>query len=97
MKARTRSEYVVEILGISSIALCLTGAVVSMIVVIIRMPTLASSKWELLFGTIVGTALGLLFGIASLLLALTVMVRRLSRSQAELRDQVLAGQSRSIA
>ena len=93
MKARRRFDRIAEILGVASIALCLTGAVITMFAVIVRVPTLASSRLELLVGTILGTALGLLFGIAALLIALTVMVRRLSRSQRELRDQFLSGRS----
>jgi hypothetical protein len=47
-----------------------------MYVVLIRLPVLANNKLELLFGTLQGVAVSLLFAIAALLINLTIMVRR---------------------
>ena len=97
MRARSRIDSVVGFLGVVTFVLCLTGAVCSMFVVLIRVPTLASSRLELLFGTLLGTALGLLFAMVGLLVHLTVMVRRLARSQGEPPYEVPPGQPGSVA
>jgi hypothetical protein len=52
------------------------GAAASVFVILVRVPAVASTKLELLFGTLQGTAVALLFAIAALLVNLTYMVRR---------------------
>jgi hypothetical protein len=49
-----------------------------MVVVLIRVPVLAATKLEVLFGTLQGAAVSLLFGIVALLINLTLMIRRAS-------------------
>jgi hypothetical protein len=66
-------------LGILAVALCFAGAVGGMTVVLVRLPAIAHTKLELLFGTLQGVAVSLLFAIAALLINLTLMVRRATR------------------
>jgi hypothetical protein len=60
-------------------ALCLVGAAAAMYVVLVRVPALASTKLDLLLGTLQGVTVSLLFAIAALLIALTHMIRRANR------------------
>jgi hypothetical protein len=68
--------------------LCGVGAVAGMIVVLVRVPALADTRLDVLFGTLQGAAVSLLFGIVALLINLTLMVRRATRQLAT------AGESR---
>jgi hypothetical protein len=52
------------------------GAVAAVYVVLVRVPAIASTKLDLLFGTLQGTAVALLFTITALLINLTSMVYR---------------------
>lgn len=79
MKKHVRSEEKFKILGIVGVFLCLGGAVIAMGVVLVRVPALAGTRLELLFGTLQGVAVSLLFAIAALLINLTIMVRRATR------------------
>jgi hypothetical protein len=63
-------------------ALCAVGASASGYVILVRLPSIASTKLDLLFGTLQGVAVGLLFAIAALLVNLTYMVRRENRPSA---------------
>ena len=79
MKVPSRLDAVIKFLAIFSSGACLVGASAAIFVVLVRIPALASTKVELLFGTLQGAAVGLLFGIAALLINLTYMVRRANR------------------
>jgi hypothetical protein len=69
----------IEISATFASALCAVGAAISIYVVLVRIPALASTKLELLLGTLQGVAVGLLFAIGALLIALTHMVGRANR------------------
>ena len=56
--------------------LCLVGELASIFVILVRVPAVATTKLELLFGTLLAVSVGLLFGIALLLLSLNYMLRR---------------------
>jgi hypothetical protein len=56
--------------------LCGVGAAASFFVVLVRIPPIASTKLDLLLGTLQGTAVGLLFAIVGLLINLTYLVCR---------------------
>ena len=79
MSSRSKIDGVFKPLALTCSALCLVGAVASMFVVLVRVPALSSTKLESLFGTLQGTAVGLLFGIVALLVNLTYIVHRASR------------------
>jgi hypothetical protein len=57
-------------------SLCLVGELACVFVILVRVPSVATTKLELLFGTLQAVSVGLLFGIALLLINLTYMVRR---------------------
>jgi hypothetical protein len=76
MAMRPRFEALIRLLGIAGMLLCAGGAVAGMTVVLVRLPPLAHTKLELLFGTLQGVAVSLLFAISALLINLTLMVRR---------------------
>jgi hypothetical protein len=76
MGMKPRSEALLGFLGIFGMSLCGVGAVAGMTVVLVRLPAVASTKLELLFGTLQGVAVSLLFAIAALLINLTIMVRK---------------------
>jgi membrane-associated phospholipid phosphatase len=78
MDTRPRFEAVIRKLGIAVMLLCGVGAVAGMVVVLIRVPALAATKLDVLFGTLQGAAVSLLFGIVALLINLTLMIRRAS-------------------
>jgi hypothetical protein len=59
--------------------LALVGALASMFVVLVRVPALSSTKLEALFGTLQGTAVGLLFALLALLINLIYIVYRTNR------------------
>jgi hypothetical protein len=82
MGVRPRFEKLMRVLGIVGMLLCGVGAVAGMIVVLVRVPSLAGTKLELLFGTLQGVAVSLLFAIAALLINLTTMVRRATHQPA---------------
>jgi hypothetical protein len=82
MRTRTRLDSLIKSLAIICSGLCVVGAAAALFVVLVRLPTLASTKLDLLFGTLQGVAVGLLFAIVALLVNLTYMVRRASRQQA---------------
>jgi hypothetical protein len=75
-------ERLIRVLGIVGMFLCGVGAVAGMTVVLVRLPSLAGSKLELLVGTLQGVAVSLLFAIAALLINLTLMVRRATHQPA---------------
>jgi hypothetical protein len=76
MGMRPRFEALIRVLGIAGMFLCGVGAIAGMTVVLVRLPALAHTKLELLFGTLQGVAVSLLFAIAALMINLTIMVRR---------------------
>ena len=76
MGMRPRFEAHIRLLGIVGMCLCGVGAVAGMTVVLVRLPALATTRLELLSGTLQGTAVSLLFAIAALLINLTLMFRR---------------------
>jgi hypothetical protein len=80
MGRRSRTDAAMKVLAILCSVLCGVGAVAAMFVVLVRLPALAGTRLELLFGTLQGVAVGLLFAIAALLINLTFMVRRASRT-----------------
>jgi predicted transporter len=79
MGVRTRFDAMSKPLAAFATALCLVGAAAAMYVVLVRLPALASTKLDLLLGTLQGVAVGLLFAIAALLIALTHVIRRANR------------------
>jgi hypothetical protein len=76
MGVRTRFDAMVKLLTLFATILCLVGAAAAMYVVLVRLPALAGTKLDLLLGTLQGVAVGLLFAIAALLIALTHVIRR---------------------
>jgi hypothetical protein len=76
MRVRTRSDTMTKTLAAFAGSLCLVGAAAAMYVVLVRLPALASTKLDLLLGTLQGVTVGLLFAIAALLTSLTYMIRR---------------------
>jgi hypothetical protein len=89
MQARTRIDSTVEVLGVANLIGCLMAAVTVMGVVLFRLQSLATTKLEILFGTLLVSTFSVLIAIAGLLTYLMVMVRRQGRLQAELRDRGL--------
>jgi hypothetical protein len=87
MQARTRIDSTVEVLGVANLIGCLMAAVTVMGVVLFRLQSLATTKLEILFGTLLVSTFSVLIAIAGLLTYLMVMVRRQGRLQAELRDR----------
>jgi hypothetical protein len=79
MWVRSRIDELMKPLAILGSALCGVGAAAALFVILVRLPAIASTKLELLFGTLQGVAVGLLFAIAALLINLTYMVRRAIR------------------
>ncbi|MGO9463359.1 MAG: hypothetical protein ACLQIB_57135 [Isosphaeraceae bacterium] len=79
MGVRTRSDAMGKTLAVFASVLCLVGAAVAFYVVLVRIPALASTKLDLLLGTLQGATVGLLFAIAALLITLTYMVHRANR------------------
>jgi hypothetical protein len=69
----------IKTLAIFASVLCALGAATAFFVVLVRLPAITSTKLDLLFGTLQGVAVGLLFAIAALLINLTCMVRRANR------------------
>jgi hypothetical protein len=69
MGIRTRFDAMIRTLTVSASALCLVGAAAAFYVVLVRIPALASTKLDLLMGTLLGVAVGLLFAIAALLIS----------------------------
>ena len=81
MENRPRFEARLRVLGIVGILLCLGGAILGMIVVLVRLPALATTKLEMLFGVLQGVAVSLLFANAALLITITLMIRRATHQQ----------------
>jgi hypothetical protein len=79
MGIRSRIEEMMRPLVIVVAAACGVGALASLFIVLVRLPAIASSKLELLFGTLLGTAVGLLFGLVALMINLTYLVYRANR------------------
>jgi hypothetical protein len=65
-------------MGLAGMLLCFTGAIAAMFVVLVRLPALANTKLEMLFGVLQGTGVSLLFAVAGLLINLTMMLRRVT-------------------
>jgi hypothetical protein len=59
--------------------LAFTGALASLFVILVRVPALSTNKLEVLFGTLQGTAVALLFSVIALLIDLTYLVYRANR------------------
>jgi hypothetical protein len=79
MLTPSRIDAALKPLALVGTTLCGVGAALSLFVILVRLPSLALTKLDLLFGTLLGTAVGLLFGIVALLISLIYMVRRASR------------------
>ena len=79
MPKPSRIDAAIKPLALLCMALCGVGAVASLFVVLVRVPAVAGTKLDLLFGTLQGVAVGLLFGIVALLINLTYLVRRATR------------------
>jgi thiamine transporter ThiT len=80
MGIRSRIEEMMRPLVIVVGAACGVGALASLFIVLVRLPAIASSKLDLLFGTLLGTAVGLLFGLVALMVNLTYLVHRAKRA-----------------
>jgi hypothetical protein len=76
---RSKFDAAIKSMAIFCSALCAVGAVASVFVILVRVPALSNTKLEVLFGTLQGAAVGLLFAIAALLVNLTYMVYRAGR------------------
>ena len=74
MENRPRFEALLRVLGIVGIVLCFGGAIAGMTVVLVRVPALANTKLEMLFGVLQGVAVSLLFAIAALLIAIAALL-----------------------
>jgi uncharacterized membrane protein YhaH (DUF805 family) len=81
--ARRPSEALIRSLGFLAMFLCMVGAVAGIVVILVRVPVLADTKLDRLFGTLQGVAVSLLFAIAALLINLTLMLRRATRQLAD--------------
>jgi hypothetical protein len=57
-------------------ALAAVGALASMFVILVRVPALSTTRLEVLFGTLQGTAVALLFTLMALLVDLIYIVYR---------------------
>ncbi|SIO61951.1 hypothetical protein SAMN05444166_6904 [Singulisphaera sp. GP187] len=79
MMLRSRRDAVIRSLVILCSVLCGIGATASLYVVLVRVPALANTKLDTLFGTLQGVAVGLLFAIAALLTNLTHLLWRANR------------------
>jgi predicted transporter len=79
MGVRTRFDAIGKTMAVFASALCLVGAAAAFYVVLVRIPALASTKLDLLLGTLHGVTVGLLFAIAALLICLTYMIRQANR------------------
>ena len=79
MTWRPRSERLIKSLTVFTCSACGVGAAVGLFVVLVRVPALAETKRDLLFGTLVGVTVSLLFAVAALLVHLTYQVYRLAR------------------
>ena len=67
MGSRSKRDAGIRSLVILCSVLCGVGATASFYVVLVRVPALANTKLDVLFGTLQGVAVGLLFAIAALL------------------------------
>lgn len=79
MRMRQRVEAAANPLVIVFSFLCAVGAVAAVFVILVRVPTIASTRLEVLFGTLLGGAVALLFVTTALLINLTAMVYRATR------------------
>jgi len=79
MGVRTRFDAMGKTLAVFASALCLVGAATAIYVVLVRIPALASTKLDLLLGTLHGVTVGLLFAIEALLISLTYTIRQANR------------------
>ena len=82
MNGRSRIDAAIKPLAIIASALCGVGAGAAVFVTLVRVPAMANTRLESLFGTLQGAAVALLFAIAALLINLTYMVRRATRPMA---------------
>jgi len=76
MSVRHRIEAAMRPLVIVLSSLCAVGALAAILVILIRVPPMASTKIDMVFGTLQGAAVALLFTITALLINLTSMVYR---------------------
>lgn len=82
MATRSRIDAAIPALAILCMALCAVGTGVGLYEVAVRVPAVAVTRLDLLFGTLQGVAVCLLFGVVALLVNLTRMIRRSSRPPA---------------
>ncbi|WP_165064862.1 hypothetical protein [Paludisphaera rhizosphaerae] len=61
-------------LGYLLIGMCMVGSLASLFVLLVRVPALAVSRMDELYGTLLGAAVAMAFVIAALLINLTLMV-----------------------
>ena len=75
---RLRSKILANARQIVILCCCLSavGALASLFVILVRVPALSTTKLDELVGTLVGTAVALLFAVTALLVNLTYMVYR---------------------
>ena len=78
MRVRPPRDTTIKSLAIFCAAVCGVGSASAMFIIMVRVPALARTKLDLLFGTLLGTAVALLFAIAALLIILTYLVHRAS-------------------
>ncbi len=80
MRMRERVEANAKPLVVFLTCLSGVGALAAFYIILVRVPAMASTKLEELFGTLQGIAVALLFVIMALLVNLTAMVYRATRS-----------------
>jgi hypothetical protein len=81
MRLRQQIEARLPAIGKAGIFLGLAGALAGLYICLVRVPALAQSKLEELFGTLLATAVSLLFVVLVLLIHLAVAASRLTRDQ----------------
>ncbi len=76
MKSQSRRDLLIKCLMIYTSVACAVGTAACLFIVLVRVPALAETKRDLLFGTLQGVAVSLLFAVTALLINLTFLVYR---------------------
>jgi hypothetical protein len=80
MFSRPKFDRMLRPLTLLCVVLCLVGALASVFVILVRVPAVATTKLELLFGTLQGVSVALLFGIAALLAWIPMQKKKPNKS-----------------
>src|SRR5918997_980193 len=79
MRVQQRIETAAKPLVIFLTSLCAVGTIAATFIILVRVPALAGTRLEMLFGTLLGAAVALLFIVTALMVNLTAMVYRATR------------------